>query len=309
MLIKKILETYLDINNSKDIYSNNIDQLLLDKLNEKFVGICYSSCLILKINKIIRRSYIYMKDTLDGNANISISFEVDCIIYLANEIINGCKIIKKEPNGIIHATSKYTGIQLNIQSQISIFNEGDIIPIIVKKVRYNIGQNSISVLAVPFMPITPTIEYYNITGSLNKQQIELIDSLISEIKTLEDKFKKLNANDKKIYNFFISLLDYDKDKGIPKSKNIEITNITKINSGVVFTDFSKYDNNKINYIENNTDKKINIIDESPFVIYNVVLFNYLSRLQTLQNFLEYYPTFAEVQKYKNVWKFYSMLKK
>ena len=100
-----------------------------------------------------------------------------------------------------------------------------------------------------------------------------------------------------------------KDKNTPKSKNIEITNVTKINSGVLFTDFSKYDNNKVNYIENNTDKKIDVIDESPFIIYNVLLYNYLSHLQTLQSFLDHYSTFAEVQKYKNVWKFYTMLKK
>ena len=57
-----------------------------------------------------------MKDTLDGDAHTNVMFEVDAIEYIKDEIINGCKIIKKEPNGIIHAKSEYSGIQLNKQS-------------------------------------------------------------------------------------------------------------------------------------------------------------------------------------------------
>ena len=67
MIIKKILESYIDISDPKEMFSNDKESMLINKLTEKFVGICYMSCYIIKINKIIRRSYIYMNETLNGD--------------------------------------------------------------------------------------------------------------------------------------------------------------------------------------------------------------------------------------------------
>ena len=323
MLVKKILETYLDIGNPSEIFSTNINETIINKLHKKFVGICYDSCLILKINKIIRRSYIYMKDTLDGDTNLSVLFEVDCIVYLKDEIINGCKIIKKETNGIIHATSKYTGIQLNIQPAVSIFKEGEIIPVIVKRVRYNISQNSISVLAMPFMPIDHNIEYYKIKGSLNTSERDNLQLLSDEIKETEEKFKKLSTGDKKIYKFFndllkqknVSALKIDTKKFVDKSTPINISEMLELNSGIIYKKYTSYDDNTITHgtVVNdemkNDEMKNDFIEETPYIIFNTILINHIMHLQTLQEFLNYYSTFADVQNSKNIWKFYSMLKK
>jgi hypothetical protein len=231
MHIKKILETYLDITDPNDIFSNDRDKMLLNKLSDKFIGICYNSCLIIKVNKIIRRSYIYMKDTLDGDAQTNIMFEVTAIQYIKDEIINGCKIIKKEPNGIIHAKSEYAGIQLNIPASMSIFKEGDIIPVIVKMVRYNVNQSAISVLAMPFIPnITPIIYYKIIEKNddiLTKQETENIKSLFDQIKTEETKLNKLDTNDKKIYKFFVDLLS-NKTPSMKSGKKLNIFDILNI---------------------------------------------------------------------------------
>ena len=194
MYIKKILETYIDIIDPIDIFSANINEMLINKLTEKFVGKCYMSCLIININKIIKRSYIYMKDTLEGDCSVNIMFEVDAIEYIKNEIINGCKIIKKESNGIIHAISNYAGIQINIPANISIFKEGDIIPVIVKMTRYNINQTSISVLATPFIPNNDPAICYKITDALSEQETDIIKSILSQIKTEELIIKNLKKN-------------------------------------------------------------------------------------------------------------------
>lgn len=307
MIVKKIIETFLDINEPNEIFSTDRNQMIIDKLTEKFVGICYNSCLILKINKIIRRSYIYMKDTLDGDAYTNVMFEVDCVIYIKDEIINGCKIIKKEPNGIIHAKSKYAGIQLNIQPSMSILKEKDIVPVIVKLVRYNINQSAISVLAMPFMPIMNPIQYYNINGTLSKSQSDNLKLLMDQVKEDENKIKKLNSNDKKIYKFFNDLLHYKNKESTPKSNSMNIMDILNLKTGIVFQNMLTYDDSNINYMEKKEDSKA--VDESPFIIFSTLLINYLSHLQTLNNFLDYYPTFTDVQKNKNTWKFYSMFKK
>ena len=114
MLIKKNIETYVDITDPNDIYAPDLDAMLMTKLTNKFVGICCNSCYIVNINRIVKRSNVYMIQTLDGYAQTCVTFEVDAIIYINGEIINGCKIVRKEPNGRIHAKSDIAGIQMNI---------------------------------------------------------------------------------------------------------------------------------------------------------------------------------------------------
>jgi len=335
MIIKRILETYMDISDPKEIFSPNRDNMIMDKLKDKFVGVCYMSCFIVKINKIIRRSYIYMKDTLGGDANTTVMFEVDAIVYQVNEIINGCKIIKKEPNGIIHGKSDHAGIQLSIQPNMSIFKEGDIVPVIVKRVRYNVNQNAVSVLAVPFIPMILEPIYYNIHGILSKQQNDELKYILEQITTEEQKINNLNVNDKKIYKFFTDLINTD----IPKNntdmkdvKKVNINNILELKSGIIYRLENKYDdptiyysdskeltfnlasiseekNGSTNAIKKTTPKINNVIDESIYIAFYSILIKYLTNLQALQNFIIQYPTFTSVQNSKEIWKMYSMLKK
>lgn len=334
MIIKRILETYMDISDPKDIFSPNRDNMIMDKLVEKFVGVCYMSCFIVKINKVIRRSYIYMKDTLGGDAYTNVMFEVDAIVYQVNEIINGCKIIKKEPNGIIHGKSDHAGIQLSIQPNMSIFKEGDVVPVIVKRVRYNVNQTAVSVLAVPFIPMIVDPIYYNIHGVLSKQQTDELKYIIDQINTEDQKINNLNANDKKIYKFFADLINTDAPNNvdIKNIKKININNILDLKSGLIYRLDNKYDDPNIYYseskeltfnlesiseephssdsiIKKSPPKINNVIDESIYIAFYSILIKYLTNLQSLQNFIIQYPTFTSVQNSKEIWKMYSMLKK
>ena len=319
MFIKKILETYMDITDPNEILSTDRNKMLMEKLTSKFVGVCYNSCYILKINRIIRRSYIYMKDTLDGDAHTNVMFEVDAIEYIKDEIINGCKIIKKEPNGIIHAKSEYSGIQLNIQSNMSIFKEGDIIPVIVRMVRYNVNQSAISVLAVPFMPIVNPIQYYKINDVLTKQETDIIKSLLDQINDTETQIAKLDTDAKKIYKFFSELLSNKEpatsgenlSAPVKSVKKINISDIMNIKSGIVFKPEGVFDDSQIYYTEekDNSNMSNDSIEDSSYIIFSVLLIKYLCNLQTLQNFIKTYPKFTDIQQYKNTWKLYSSLKK
>lgn len=318
MLIKKILETYLDITDPNDIYSSDKDAMLIDKLTEKFVGVCYNSCYILKINKIIRRSYMYIKDTLDGDSSISIKFEVDAIIYNSGEILNGCKIIKKEPNGIVHAKSQYAGVQLSIQSNMSIFKEGDVIPVIIKRVRYNVNQSAISISALPFMPLEYTHVYNKLTGELDKQQHAQLKTLVTQIQQLKQNFDNLKAGDKKIYKFFNDLLSSSGKNTIPKSATrLDVTTILGMDSYndiILYKPNLPYDDITIYKLVSNESMEADdatpaVISESAYIVLYTILLKHLSNLQILEDFIKYYPTFDAVQKTKEIWKLYSMLKK
>jgi hypothetical protein len=351
MLIKKILQTFVDIVDPNDIYSSKRDEMLLDKLRAKFVGKCYNSCCVMTVNKIIRRSYLHMKDTLNGDAQLSVMFEVDAIVYMMHEIINGCEIIKKEPNGIIHAKSNHAGIQLNIHQNMSIFKEGDVLPVIVKKVRYNINQTDISILAMPFIPMDYDVIYYKITGLPSETELTSINNLIKQIKDEEGKISKLNTNDKKIYKFFVDLLN--NQKKIPEPKKAKKINISDLNTaknisnGTLFKLENRCDDPFVYFIEDDEEESLlssiastsvasspgnnlsektpgnnlsektpgnnlsekTIINESPFNAISQFLIQYLCNLQTLQDFIRAYPSFASVQTNKSIWKMYSMLKK
>lgn len=277
-----------------------------------------------------------MKDTLDGDAHTNIMFEVDAIVYQKNEIINGCKIIKKEPNGIIHGKSEHAGIQLSIQPNMSIFKEGDMVPVIVKRVRYNVNQTTASVLAVPFIPMAYIPVYFNITGSLSKLQTESLKSILIQIKMEVEQVKKLNANDKKIYSFFNDLISPSKITKDKNAKTIDIADILKLSSGIVYKPNLNYDDPTLCYIDssNKSTKEMksnlsditeeqkgnlnavknqlppinNVVDESIYIAFYSILVKYLTNVQSLQNFIVQYPTFASVQSSKEIWKMYSMIK-
>ena len=85
--------------------------------------------------------------------------------------------------------------------------------------------------------------------------------------------------------------------------------------GIIYKKYTSYDDNTITHgtVVNdemkNDEMKNDFIEETPYIIFNTILINHIMHLQTLQEFLNYYSTFADVQNSKNIWKFYSMLKK
>ena len=183
MIFKKTMETYLDIIDPFEMYSPDANMTVLKKLEEKFVGVCVKSCYVLSVNKIIRRSYTYMNDTLKGGSSVCVLFETDVIAYSHGEVITDCHIIKKETRGIIHAKSKYAGIQLTISPDISIFSQGDTVPVRVNKVRYNVNQNKISILAIPFLPMKLPNYQYVINKELDSKEIDKLKIHINDINT------------------------------------------------------------------------------------------------------------------------------
>jgi hypothetical protein len=171
--------------------------------------------------------------------------------------------------------------------------------------------------------------YYSINGSLSKIQTTELKSLLDQVKLEIDKIKKLITGDKKIVSFFIELLTPTKssDEMTKKAKKIDILNILDLPRCIIFRPPVKYDDSTLHYIEfNNTDSEkllasdlskinddtkdnINIVDESIYNTYYILITQYLNNLQNLNDFLIQYPTIEAVQSNKEIWKLYSMLKK
>jgi hypothetical protein len=137
---------------------------------------------------------------------------------------------------------------------------------------------------------------------LNKEEIINLDSLFEQISKIEKDLKKLQSDDKKVYNFFVDLLS---SVTVKNNKRKPIYDILKVKKGILYFD-DVYDSNNINISEKN-DK--DCVNERPFIVYSFILINYMMRLQTICDFIKYYPKFADIQENKHLWKFYLSLKK
>ena len=316
MIITKNLECILTISDTNVLFSKRLNDELIKLLKEKYQNKCYSSCYILNINKINRRSFLNCNENLDANFNISLQFEAEVLLYQENEIIHGCSIIKKENNGIVHGKSKYCGIQINMNQDTTIYNVGDVVPVIVKMLRYNINQSEISVLAIPFVPLMYNIVLYNTINDINDKTIDTLLSLNNKVLDLDKKIKDLDKNSRKIYDFFKDLLSNDKlkDKNVLektfRSSQIDKNNIdiikkyntieldkllnelknNKKQNYILFKPYNSFDINYCNIIKNNhLSEKLFTEDDIEYKTNkNINEYNILTVNESIENIIELY---------------------
>ena len=93
------------------------------------------------------------------------------------------------------------------------------------------------------------------------------------------------------------------------SKSILQNKLVSDFSQLNVVDISKQVNTDTKKQEDKYTVSNNIVDESVYNIYYVLLIQYINNIQSLQNFLIQYPTVDAIQKNKEIWKMYTMLKK
>ena len=207
MLIKKNLETSLDLIDPNEIYRIDLDDLIKKKLTTRYVGRCYQSCYVTEVTKIIRRSSVRLIDNrIDGGATLDVLFEVQGIILVKGELLHGCKIAEIQQQTIT-AEHKYAAIKLQKGQSGSIFGilkVGQIIPVVVSKVRYSPNADTMSVIGTPFYPSVVKDIYCEITDELTIEQSEQITSILDQITDEEEKHKSIAGE--KSYEFFRDLM-------------------------------------------------------------------------------------------------------
>lgn len=193
MKITKVFDIILNITNITDIFTKNINNKLLSLIEKKYKYKCYLSSFILKINKIINRSLLECnQNDLNCSFNISIQFEAECIVFSKNEIIMNMQITEKVNNNIIlknQASDTFPEIIISLiknNPDMQKFNKGDILPIIVGKVKYSLGSDKITINAYPFIPLVSNNIKYQIT-QLEESQLELLkETILNYIEQEED---------------------------------------------------------------------------------------------------------------------------
>ncbi len=317
MKVEKILEVRLDINDANNMFVQDYDKVFLEILKQKYKKRCYKSMLIIDIIKIIKRSKIYCKSkTLDGTLYVDIQFLASGIVYEQEEIIHKCKIIQIHSNGVMHAKSEYAAIQIANIDGMNIFKENEEIPVVVNRVKYNIFEDEITVLAFPLIPLKKKIILYksiNTSQSLNDIDEES-NKILHEISELLKEMDKYKKDYKESYEFFINLLyPTKKPMNIKTEKKKIDAELFKKMEGKIITNSYSYLLDDFIYILDEKSYKSIIPDiqiiEVPFnELILRILYDYKKNIIMLKDFILTYNTKDKIKDNSHIWSVFNMLK-
>lgn len=318
MLITKILTTSVDLLDPNDMYNADLDNVILRKLKDRYIKKCYQSMYILDITRLIRRSLARITDVrLDAGASVDVQFEVSGVILNQGEVLHGCVVLEIRDD-IITAEHEYAGIKLQKDPTgqiIRILQVGQKIPVVVHNVRYTVNESKISVLGSPYAPYVPdAFTYFNITESVNPDESEMLDVMLSKIQAEEDLHKQLQT-DAKQYEFFKDKLypykirqkaELHKSLEAFKPVSLELKSMLEIDNGIVVYPHIDERINKRFFISDTLPPNAVVINISAYGVFMDILTKYYLYLQALRGFIETYPTPKEAQELMSYW---SMCKK
>jgi len=311
MIVPKIIETQLDLNDPNDILDPNLMGMCMRLLTKKFVGRCFKSCLIIKINKILLTSSRYMSEALGGSAYIAVRFEVDGMVFSRGEIINGCRILKIDSDGRIHARSAHAGLQ--IRHSDVIYEEGQIVPLIIQRVAYNPAQTAVSIEASPLVPTFLPLEVFKITSGLTVDDTEQAKYLFARLDALLDTIAariKKEPSEKNAFDFFQGLLYPFKKKTENKLKGFtpnSLRLIGEVQSGYVYQPAESDICAQEYYHAVQYDGES--FEKNTMFVLEILLNRAIQYYASLIEFVNTYPTFEKVDKIKGVWRAYNLLKR
>lgn len=299
MIVKKIIETSIDLLLPSEIYSTNIDALIMEKLKKRYLNICYQSILITKIVEVIQRSAVrIVNNRLDAGAFVDVRFKAEGIIYLEKEIINGCKVSEIRGKNII-LEHKYATIMIQDTNNKNIYqtlNINQIVPIMVGKCKYSISQKNMTITGALYTPqLRPNIVFI-INNGMEPYELQKFKIVLQEI---EEKEKQLDLlKDRKLFEYFQNLLypfkvnqKYEQSDKAKKYQlqpiGITVEDLSELQSGViVFPCEDHFKHRRIFYT-----KKMQDLDQLGDLVINNGLYYILT--QYLSKYINYIDALTE----------------
>lgn len=303
----KTITTRIDI----EIISNkDVEEQIMMRLRELFENRCDSSCKIIKILKINKRSMLTCSNDDPRYTYIcNVNFDVEYIKYYDYQIIHNCQIDQILDSYMI-CTTQDAKIHLYNTEKLRSFSKGQIIPLIVAKSFYDIKDTTVSIFAFPFAPrhtFDDTMlhdQYYTLEAP-SKSEIEEMHAYYAQFQQIEHEYQKLKTSRRQ---FFEKLLyPYKKTKSLPsKSKVIDFRNPASIKKCVVVLNSSiPLHEPKLITLEE-TDQITQDVHVFPF--YQQLVDQYIATLHDIAELCHTYDSDAEFKRHANVWKVYEMHK-
>jgi hypothetical protein len=211
MLIEKLLQTRVQLTDPADLYSGNINAIIMDNLKQRYENKCFKSCLVIEVLEIIEKShFIFSRHSQNAAASCCVRFKVLGMVAKKYEKLHNCVVSKIQKNGDILCKNKYAAIYIKASSALQTIREGQTIVVLAGIMKYIISKPRISVNSYPFIPVFRSNVIYNITI----EPSTLIPTFMSRL-LLEEK-KNGDIKDD-IKNHFVSLLYPYRTKNILNS--------------------------------------------------------------------------------------------
>jgi len=309
MIINKIYDVKLNIDNINIIFSKDINGVILDLITNKFKNRCYLETYILNINKVLNRSLIETdKSDLNGLLFVCVQFEAECIVYSKDEVILEMTI-KNIINNSISLTNEFCNGIIKMNKNVLEFNKGQIIPIKVGKAKFDPGSDKIEVNAYPFIPLIDNIVYYKLNTISDKVKEKLHD-IIDMINNEEEEKKNILKDKTNKWTYFDDLV-YPYKKNITndklkKDKYEDILNIDNLQNSIISYDSEVSLSKRLIKIDKTTDEYLEC--DSFEILYNIYKKYYL-HIQLINNLSKLYNNDNDIAKNKNIFDLYNKYKK
>ncbi len=319
-VVRKIIETTVDLFKSVDIYAADVKKMITEKLIQRYVGKCFQSMLIQSITNIIRYSDTYLVDNrLDGAAYIDVQFEAEGLVFVKGEVLHGCKVVDITTTGVI-VSHKYAGglLQSDPKKQvIKIIKKDQLIPVIIQAARYTPNQNQITIRGIPYVTMDPSNVFYNITEVLSPADTDKVDALLAE---LSEEMKLHSGMTSKSYEFFKELVyPYKTTQKFESSKlseqfskvGTELKSILEINSGCIMSPVETYKSSGLSLYHSKKSAGASyglVIDSPLYPAILEIITKRLMYLRDLRGFAEQYDAQEKIQENMIYWKVCQSLK-
>ncbi len=313
MIVQRRISVALHITDCIGIYTdpNNILTLIVNA----YEGVCYNGVYILKVLRIVMTGDCEInRDGAPGFGTIPVIFDVQALVYLPGEIINGCTI-QKHDESIILCSTPLANIWIKNQPATASLTTGQMISVRVGRVGYPPTMNKVAIMAVVFMPdkvftvykLTPPA----ITKGAAREYLSDIIARIGEEKGRIDGFATGNA--KGIAFFTQALYAYPSPQQPPAgAKVVDLMKFIVEDSSPMPQYMSR-------------DRRIDLTTANAYVydapptgatvqessVQNVLVAmyeDYCMFLRTLRESLENYSTPELLLSHKNLWTMYTKSK-
>lgn len=309
--IKKYIDYKLQITHPNVLYNGDIEGIVMDMLKQKFEGKCYMSCLIIKIDKIIQISNLLCYNhSQDGSITCNVNFKVKAIVIKEFDILFNCKVERIDKNGIIICSHKNAAMSMNPNKQLQTIKEGQIIVTRAQAIKYNIFKPSISIRALPFIPVVKKDKMFKVKFSKSNTVEDMLKIL---------KEKMIINHDMEVNDFFVELLYPFKEKRQMKKYEVKsLFDINKLKGTVIISQpdwlpkeeptFITHKETRLNNVVNSeqlmTSDGTMVLEESFETIACYMIQTYIEYLDTIKNLCSNYKTMEDVKKNNNLWDIY-----
>ncbi len=301
MLIQKSIHTSLEIEPKE--MTGILDNIILVKLNNKFIKKCYAGCYIIKITNVVH-SKCTLRNDKPGYGIVNVVFQCDVIVYRQNEIIIGIRVEHIE-SGMVVCYSEHTTATIEDADNFKSLKKGQIIPVRVLDTTYPILQEAIVITAsINIISYDDTIQARRICLPQKVSQMSQFSNMLLKIKNEISSASSLKKPDKQIYLKFRDLLyPYKKKISYPSRLLSSIENVKE--GAIIIDDTISNDSLDVRWFAKLTETKEEELDitEASLSFINMILENKFLHLILLRNLTNLYEGKLYTE-HKNIWTFY-----